>query len=75
MSQYEKSVEKYGEDTALVIMEMMYEHYETLGLIDGLTKDVELLSFVSGGCGKMEQMNLPVGFGGPFVRVSSMNVQ
>lgn len=49
--------------------------FETLGLIDGLTKDVELLSFVTGGCGKMEQMGLPVGFGGPFVRVSAMNVQ
>ena len=49
--------------------------FETLGLIDGLTKDVKLLSFVTGGCGKMEQMNLPVGFGGPFVRVSEMNVQ
>ena len=49
--------------------------FETLGLIDGLTKDVQLLSFVTGGCGKMEQMNLPVGFGGPFVRVSEMNVQ
>ena len=49
--------------------------FETLGLIDGLTKDVELLSFVTGGCGKMEQGNLPVGFGGPYVRVSSMNVQ
>ncbi len=49
--------------------------FETLGLIDGLTKDVELLSFVTGGCGKMEQVNLPVGFGGPYVRVSSMNVQ
>ena len=49
--------------------------FETLGLIDGLTKDVELLSFVTGGCGKMEQANLPVGFGGPYVRVSSMNVQ
>ena len=49
--------------------------FETLGLIDGLTKDVELLSFVTGGCGKMEQMGLPVGFGGPFVRVSTMNVQ
>ena len=34
MSQYHRSVEKYGEDTALSIMEMMYEHYETLGLID-----------------------------------------
>lgn len=49
--------------------------FETLGLIDGLTKNVQLLSFVTGGCGKMEQMNLPVGFGGPYVRVSSMNVQ
>lgn len=49
--------------------------FETLGLIDGLTKDVELLSFVTGGCGKMEQMGLPVGFGGPYVRVSSMKVQ
>ena len=49
--------------------------FETLGLIDGLTKDVELLSFVTGGCGKMEQMGLPVGFGGPYVRVSSINVQ
>lgn len=49
--------------------------FETLGLIDGLTSDVHLLSFVTGGCGKMEQMGLPVGFGGPYVRVSSMNVQ
>ena len=49
--------------------------FETLGLIDGLTKEVKLLSFVTGGCGKMEQMNLPVGFGGPYVRVSAMNVQ
>ena len=49
--------------------------FETLGLIDGLTKDVTLLSFVTGGCGKLEQMGLPVGFGGPYVRVSSMNVQ
>ena len=49
--------------------------FETLGLIDGLTRDVQLLSFVTGGCGKMEQVNLPVGFGGPYVRVSSMNVQ
>lgn len=49
--------------------------FETLGLIDGLTRDVHLLSFVTGGCGKMEQMNLPVGFGGPYVRVASMNVQ
>ena len=49
--------------------------FETLGLIDGLTKDVEILSFVTGGCGKMEQFPLPVGMGGPFVRVSEMNIQ
>ena len=49
--------------------------FETLGLIDGLTKEVEFLCFVTGGCGKMEQWPLPVGFGGPYVRVSSMNVQ
>ena len=49
--------------------------FETLGLIDGLTRDVHMLSFVTGGCGKLEQANLPVGFGGPYVRVSSMNVQ
>ena len=49
--------------------------FETLGLIDGLTKDVHLLSFVTGGCGKMEQFPLPVGFGGPYVGVSEMNVQ
>lgn len=49
--------------------------FRTLGLIDGLTRDVEMLSFVTGGCGKMEQGGLPVGFGGPYVRVSEMNVQ
>lgn len=49
--------------------------FETLGLIDGLTRDAEMLSFVGGGCGKMEQMGLPVGFGGPCVRVSRMHVQ
>ena len=35
----------------------------------------ELLSFVLGGCGKMEQFPLPVGFGGPWVRVQGLNVQ
>lgn len=49
--------------------------FETLGLIDGLSRDVTLLSFITGGCGKMEQYPLPVGFGGPYVRVSRMRVQ
>ncbi len=49
--------------------------FKTLGLIDGLSDKVEYMSFVSGGCGKNEQNPLPVGFGGPYVRVSEMFVQ
>ena len=49
--------------------------FETLGLIDGLSDELELLSFTMGGCGKMEQFPLPVGFGGPWVRVRELNVQ
>lgn len=48
---------------------------KTLNEIDGLTKEYEILSFVTGGCGKMEQYPLPVGFGGPYVRVNNINVQ
>lgn len=43
MSQYRRSVEKYGEDTALSIMETMYAHYETLGLIDTGTSPMDRL--------------------------------
>lgn len=49
--------------------------FETLGLIDGVANDLEILSFVMGGCGKMEQQPLNVGLGGPHIRVSKMNVQ
>ncbi|MEG1528437.1 MAG: TldD/PmbA family protein [Clostridia bacterium] len=49
--------------------------FETLGLIDGLSDKTEMLSFVTGGCGKMEQYPLNVSFGGPYVRVSKMSVQ
>ncbi len=48
--------------------------FQTLNEIEGLTEDFKLLSFSLGGCGKMEQFSLPVGFGGPFVRVRSLNV-
>lgn len=48
---------------------------KTLNDIDGLSDEVVLLSFPTGGCGKMEQYPLPVGFGGPYVRVSGLNVQ
>ncbi len=49
--------------------------FETLSMIDGLSDELKLLSFVTGGCGKMEQYPLPVGFGGPYVRVLNMMVQ
>jgi TldD protein len=49
--------------------------FKTLSEIDGLSDKVELLSFVTGGCGKMEQQPLPVGFGGPWVRVRKLHVQ
>lgn len=49
--------------------------FETLSEIDGVSDRLELLSFVTGGCGKMEQYPLPVGFGGPYVRVRNMMVQ
>lgn len=49
--------------------------FETLGLIDGVANDLTLLSFVTGGCGKMEQSPLNVAFGGPHIRISKMNVQ
>jgi TldD protein len=49
--------------------------FETLGKIDGLSNEIELQSFVLGGCGKMEQSGLPVGFGGPYVKVLDLNVQ
>lgn len=49
--------------------------FETLNEIDGLSDQLEILSFTLGGCGKMEQFPLPVGFGGPYVRVRNLNVQ
>ena len=46
-----------------------------MSIIDGVANDKKLLSFVTGGCGKMEQFPLNVGVGGPHIRVSKMNVQ
>lgn len=48
---------------------------KTLDQIDAVSDELVLLSFVGGGCGKMEQYPLPVGFGGPYVRVKEINVQ
>jgi TldD protein len=49
--------------------------FETLKDIDALGDELELKSFTLGGCGKMEQMPLPVGFGGPWVRVKALKVR
>lgn len=49
--------------------------FETLLEIDGLSNELEICSSPLGGCGKMEQYPLPVGLGGPYVRVKNMNVQ
>lgn len=49
--------------------------FETLMEVDGLSSEFELLSFVGGGCGKMEQFPLAVGFGGPYTRVKKLKVQ
>ena len=48
---------------------------KTLNEIDAVSNKVEIESFGTGGCGKMDQMPLPVGFGGPYVRVNGINVQ
>lgn len=48
---------------------------ETLHEIDGISKEIEILSFSLGGCGKMEQYPLPVGMGGPYIRVNNITVQ
>lgn len=48
---------------------------ETLHLIDGLSDKQEVISSAFGGCGKMEQSPLRVSDGGPYMRVSAMNVQ
>ena len=48
---------------------------ETLNEIDGVSETVEIKAFALGGCGKLEQYPLPVGFGGPYVRVNNIKVQ
>jgi len=48
--------------------------FETLNKVDAISEEFQLLSFVGGGCGKMEQFPLPVGFGGPYTLVRELNV-
>ena len=46
--------------------------FETLNLIEGCSQGLNIISSAFGGCGKMEQHPLPVGFGGSKVLVSKM---
>ena len=48
--------------------------FEALGEIQGCSKDFLLDSSALGGCGKMEQMGLPVGHGGPKVLINKLVV-
>lgn len=50
--------------------------FEALANVDGASDQVEIFNmFGPGGCGKMEQMGLPVAAGGPYLRVQGMEVQ
>ena len=49
--------------------------FESLSKVDGIANDMELLSIAIGGCGKMEQTGLPIGMGGPHIRIRDMQVQ
>lgn len=48
--------------------------FSTLNKINGLSDKIELHAKCFGGCGKMEQYPLTIGYGGPYVRVSEINV-
>jgi TldD protein len=48
--------------------------FQTLHDIDGMTDEVEIISGITGGCGKGSQWPLQVGFGGPYLRVKELNL-
>ena len=48
---------------------------EALQSVDGVSDQEEILTLIGAGCGKAEQYPLPIGFGGPFVRVQNLTVQ
>ena len=49
--------------------------FEALNDVQAVSDEIELRSFVGGGCGKFEQHPLPVGFGGPYVLVAKLEVR
>lgn len=48
--------------------------FEALAKVDGVSDELEIMDAVGPGCGKMEQMGLPVAFGGPVMRVRDMGI-
>ncbi|MCL2063427.1 MAG: TldD/PmbA family protein [Candidatus Cloacimonetes bacterium] len=48
--------------------------FQTLHDIDAISDKIELFSQVFGGCGKNYQWPLDVSFGGPYIRVKSLNL-
>lgn len=48
--------------------------FETLKNIEAVSKEFRLYSGAIGGCGKFNQSNLPVAFGGPYLAISEMQV-
>lgn len=49
--------------------------FATLAEVDAVSAEFKLESSVGGGCGKMEQWPLQVGYGGPYTRVRKLKVQ
>ncbi|NIA23410.1 MAG: TldD/PmbA family protein, partial [Proteobacteria bacterium] len=48
--------------------------FETLESIDAVSNDFKLIFNAQAGCVKLNQPNLPVGFGGPKIRVKSLDI-
>lgn len=48
--------------------------FEALASVEALSDQVEIQDIITAGCGKMEQMGLPVSLGGPYMRVRGMRV-
>lgn len=48
---------------------------KTLNEIDAVSNQIEIEKPAGGGCGKRGQFPLPVGHGGPYVRIKKINVQ
>jgi TldD protein len=68
-------IEKGRITTPLKISVITGSVFETLAEVDAVSSEFKLVTFVGGGCGKIEQWPLPVGFGGPYTRVKKLKVQ